>query len=307
MEIQKERIIYEIIDVPETTRVKFYTSVDEGSFIPNHWHSAIEIIYMLEGELTVAVETGIRQLQAGECILINPNVRHWTKCTSPNKAILFQIPMEFMKAYIPEVEQLVFVLDEDTEHPVRRTKINIFKETLEQMRVVNEIRPDGYLLRFNSLLFEVVFQLYHNFSVKVFQAAPKQKIKERERLQSILDYIEKNYDRPISIEEIAGIACLQSGYFCRFFKKYMGTTFLEYQNELRLSYIYRDLINTAEPIHKILENHGFTNYKLFRRVFFEHFGDTPLHIRKNRNKRTSVEEKPFNLTRLPSDTPAGML
>lgn len=301
METEKEQMVYEIIDVPEATKVKFYTSVDEGSFIPNHWHPAMEIIYMLEGELTVSVESAVRQVRAGECILINPNVRHWTKCTSPNKAVLFQIPLEFMRTYIPEIEQLVFALDENTDNPIRRTKIDMFKETLDQMRAVNEIRPDGYLLRFNSLLFEVVFQLYHNFSVKVFRTDRRQKTKERERLQSILGYIEENYSRPISIEEIAGVACLQSGYFCRFFKKYMGTTFLEYQNELRLSYIYKDLINTEEPVSRILDRHGFTNYKLFRRVFYEHFGDTPLHIRKNRHRRKELEEKPFNFTRLPSD------
>ena len=30
------------------------------------------------------------------------------------------------------------------------------------------------------------------------------------------------------------------------FKKKMGVTFLEYQNEYRLSFIYKDLINTKE-------------------------------------------------------------
>ena len=41
----------------------------------------------------------------------------------------------------------------------------------------------------------------------------------------------------------------------------MGVTFLEYQNEYRLSFIYKDLINTKDPVHIILERHGFTNYK----------------------------------------------
>ena len=62
----------------------------------------------------------------------------------------------------------------------------------------------------------------------------------------------------------------------------MGITFLEYQNEYRLSFIYRDLITTGDPVHVILERHGFTNYKLFRRMFLEHFGNTPTQIRKQR-------------------------
>lgn len=55
---------------------------------------------------------------------------------------------------------------------------------------------------------------------------------------------------------------------------------MEYQNEVRLSHIYQDLIITNDTLHQILEYHGFTNYKLFRKVFFEHFQATPSQIRK---------------------------
>ena len=45
-------------------------------------------------------------------------------------------------------------------------------------------------------------------------------------------------------------------------------------------HIYQDLIITNDTLHQILEYHGFTNYKLFRKVFFEHFQATPSQIRK---------------------------
>ena len=100
----------------------------------------------------------------------------------------------------------------------------------------------------------------------------------------MLNYISENYKRPISLDEIAGVAYLQTGYFCRFFKKKMWVTFLEYQNEYKLSFIYKDLINTKDPVHVILERHGFINYKLFRRMFQEHFGCTPTKVRENMRK-----------------------
>ena len=104
-------------------------------------------------------------------------------------------------------------------------------------------------------------------------------------IKEAIHYIEQNFQNDISIEEIAGVAYLQSGYFCRFFKKCMGITFLEYQNELRLSYIYQDIISTDDAIKDILERHGFSNYKLFRRIFNEHFEATPTEIRKQRRKK----------------------
>ena len=282
--MKNKEISYEIIDFSGETNVQFRTSIDPGSYIPTHWHRAIEIIYMQEGSLEVSMESETFTIQADDCILINGNVLHSTKCTAPNKAILLQIPLDFMEKYIPNLGQLLFLWDCRTKNPVKKTKLMMLKTTLEQLQIINDIRPDGYLLRFNSLIFELLFQLYHNFSVKVFQQDINQRQKEMARLDPVLNYIADHYKESISLDEIADIACLQTGYFCRFFKKKMGVTFLEYQNEYRLSFIYRDLITTRDPVHVILERHGFTNYKLFRRMFLAHFGDTPTQIRKQREK-----------------------
>lgn len=280
--MKSKEISHEIIDVPVDTNVKFRTSIDPGSYIPMHWHRAVEIIYMQEGSLDVTVESESFTIRKGDCIVINGNVLHSTKCTSPNTAILLQIPLDFMEKYIPDLGQLIFLFDFRIKDQRQQTKQAMLKTILEQLQIINDVRPDGYLLRFNSLIFELLFQLYHNFAVKILQNNTSQEKKDMDRLEPVLNYISEHYREPISLNEIAEVACLQTGYFCRFFKKKMGITFLEYQNEYRLSFIYRDLITTRDPVHVILERHGFTNYKLFRRIFLEHFGNTPTQIRKQR-------------------------
>ena len=280
--MKNKEISHEIINAPVDTNVKFRTSTDPGSYIPMHWHRAVEIIYIQEGSLDVTVESESFTIQTGDCIVINGNVLHSTKCTSPNTAILLQIPLDFMEKYIPDLGQLIFLFDFRTKDQRQQTKQAMFKTILEQLQIINDVHPDGYLLRFNSLIFELLFQLYHNFAVKILQSNTSQKKKDIARLEPVLDYISEHYREPISLNEIAEVACLQTGYFCRFFKKKMGITFLEYQNEYRLSFIYRDLITTRDPVHVILERHGFTNYKLFRRMFLDHFGNTPTQIRKQR-------------------------
>lgn len=269
-------IAHEIINTSQKTNVNFYISTDLGSYVPNHWHRAIEIIYVLEGNLDVTIESQTTTLAADDCILINTNIIHSTKCTTPNTAIVLQIPIEFISIYLPNVQQFYFVLDSN-----KKSKIELIKNILSQMQFIYSSHPDGFLLKFNSLLFELLFQLYHHCRVKIFYTNFDKKTKYLERLDTILNYIAENYNRPISLTEISSIAFLQPRYFCRFFKKYMGSTFLEYQNELRLSYIYRDLITTSDPIHNILERHGFTNYKLFRKIFYEHFHHTPSSLRKS--------------------------
>ena len=108
--MKSKEISHEIIDVPVDTNVKFRTSTDPGSYIPMHWHRAVEIIYMQEGSLDVTIESENFTIQKGDCIVINGNVLHSTKCTSPNTAILLQIPLDFMKNIFLILGSLFFSL-----------------------------------------------------------------------------------------------------------------------------------------------------------------------------------------------------
>ncbi len=64
----------------------------------------------------------------------------------------------------------------------------------------------------------------------------------------------------------------------------MGVHFWNIRMNTDFLSIYKDLINTKDPVHVTLERHGFTNYKLFRRMFQEHFGCTPTKVRENMRK-----------------------
>ena len=69
-----------------------------------------------------------------------------------------------------------------------------------------------------------------------------------------------------------------------FLRKRWGLRFWNIRMNTDFRFIYKDLINTKDPVHVILERHGFTNYKLFRRMFQEHFGCTPTKVRENMKK-----------------------
>ena len=84
---------------------------------------------------------------------------------------------------------------------------------------------------------------------------------------------------PLSLSDISDRFALNPEYFCRFFKKNMGFTFLEYVNMVRLSHIYSDLMQTGDSITQIMERHGFINYKVFNRMFKEVYGCLPSKFR----------------------------
>ncbi|MDO5425270.1 MAG: AraC family transcriptional regulator [Eubacteriales bacterium] len=270
---------YELIPLDGRTNVRFYTSIDSGSYVAPHWHDAVEILYMLEGELKIRMEKVSFTLESGRCILINPNQVHSTLCTRPNRAIVFQIPESFLEKWIPDKQALNFTLKDPADTVDQQSKVNGFKEILAHMRLLEEEQPDSGVLKFNSLLFEALFQLCQNFRAPIAPEEMTRREKNLEKLKPVLDYIAENYNRPIPLQEIAQVAAFEPKYFCRFFKKWMGMTFLEYQNEVRLGKIYEEVLGTEERISDLLEKHGFTNEKVFRRMFRERFGATPTQLR----------------------------
>ena len=76
---------YEVISTLESIGVHFRTSIDPGSYVPAHLHHAIEIIYLLEGNLTVTIESSIRDITQVNASLstqmsfIPRNVAHQTE------------------------------------------------------------------------------------------------------------------------------------------------------------------------------------------------------------------------------------
>lgn len=67
----------------------------------------------------------------------------------------------------------------------------------------------------------------------------------------------------MTLQEAADELGLNREYFCRFFKQSTGSSFMRYVNQVRLNYIYQDLLHTDDPVQEIMERHGFFNQKLF--------------------------------------------
>lgn len=287
---KEETLKYENDRITDGLEIFFWIFNDASSYVAPHWHRAIEINYILEGQVDMVINAQKTILRPGDVFLVDSTVMHATRSIHGNKAILIQLPYALLQKYIPDFDNLSFSFDCHTEDPILRTKIMQLVDVIKQMQVVFEVNPPGGLMRFNSLVFEMMFQLYHNFSSKVSETSLRKNNKQFKALESVLEYSNEHFASPISLMEISEVACFQKEYFCHFFKKNMGITYFEYLNEIRLSHIYEDLVSTDLPLKTILEKNGFTNYKLFRRMFWEQFHTTPGEYRKIQREREELEE-----------------
>ena len=127
------------------------------------------------------------------------------------------------------------------------------------------------------------FSIFLYTSYSHIDANMEKESKQIARLKGVLQYVAQSYQEPISLKTAADIASLNQEYFCRMFKRCMGVTFLEYINLVRIDHIHDELLVTDDSITDILQRNGFTNYKVFSRMFKVQFGMTPRELRRLRN------------------------
>lgn len=269
---------HEIIFYKNNIDMHFFICEHSGSFVAKHWHNSMEFIYIIEGQYTVTINNKVHKINSGEFIMVNPRDIHSTNSISHCKIFLLQISYDFIKKHIPNIDFIEFKLDYNKNklHP----SIEYMASLLKGLSSLCQEKPNDYLLKFYSMIFDLLFHLSNNFKTKISSIEQQKHEKYIERLSKVTYYVKKHYMDEISLTDISAVVSLNPEYFSRFFKKHMGITFLEYLNSIRLEYAYNELANTSFSISEILSRNGFTNYKMFMKLFKKRFGCTPSKKRK---------------------------
>src|SRR6266513_2960215 len=89
------------------------------------------------------------------------------------------------------------------------------------------------------------------------------------RVEKVFEYINQNFDRSITLPEVAKLSNMTDVSFSRFFKTKTGITFIDSLTELRLGHGHasRMLIDTTESVSEVAYNCGFNNISNFNRIF----------------------------------------
>ena len=101
-----------------------------------------------------------------------------------------------------------------------------------------------------------------------------------EKLNTIIQHIEKNIAKNLTIEELSGMACLHPNYFIRIFKKHFGTSPIQYINKRRIEEAKRLLVTSNLTLAEICGVVGITNIYYLSKLFKDYTGISPSNYRK---------------------------
>ena len=123
---------------------------------------------------------------------------------------------------------------------------------------------------------------YHSQNKKEVYSGDKQ-------ISDILDYLNKNLNSKINLEEISSKMHISKYYLCHIFKKKTGMTIFEYVLLRRLSLAKKYLKTTDMSISEISVKTGFSSFSYFSKMFGMYEKLTPYEYRKE-NIKSAVKK-----------------
>ena len=273
---------------------------------PLHRHDAIEIIYVMQGEMTQYIEDFQQVYTAGECCILGKSIRHVESFSSDFEAYFLLLSEQFIldsmnnnHYYGPNLnkhnyqlsiyKELLHLMKEETSYQkqyidllpaqdstdIRDSITHIFQtmttESKYQYAGFYAIIA-GYLARFFSILSDSnYYQLQH----KILKTSNEYYIFNR-----ITIYLEKNNGN-IDFDELQTLMHYTKDYLNRIVKRISGMTLTEYGQKICLEKAAYLLSNTDKSISQIIQELNYTNRTYFYRIFYEKYETTPAEYRKN--------------------------
>lgn len=256
------------------------------STVPLHWHDEMELIYIKKGSGQVTVDFKEYIVNAPALVLILPGQLHSIEQHNSDS-------MEYENIIFSTTMLLPGTIDyakEDFLTPLMNGKITVptlftpvypyYADVIAPIDACDEIcktMPQGYQLFVKSKLYEFFFVLDNrcrNLS------KPLKSKKTLDKMKVILKYVENNYADKITVADIADIVGFSESHFMRYFKETMGTSFVSYLKDYRLTIAARLLQGSDSSVLDIASEVGFDNLSYFNRAFKERYKTTPLKYRK---------------------------
>ena len=253
---------------------------------PLHYHDEFELNFIRNAKgAKRIVGDSIEVIEDLELVLIGPNLYHsWFthQCRSENiKEITIQWhkdlfddkflcrnQMNFIRAMFERASRGILFSRETILSLAPRllalNEKNGFDSVLELMSILHDLSISRNIRTLSNATFANEHFSYNS-----------------RRIEKAFQYMYTNYDKTVTLSEVARLVNMTEVSFSRFIKKRTGNTFIDSLNEIRLGHASKKLIDTTHSIAEISYNCGFNNISNFNRIFKKKKGCTPKEFRES--------------------------
>lgn len=221
---------------------KYITTLDDlHPSVSAHWHEEAEFTRILSGSGTYQIQLQHYDVAAGDLLFIPPALLHAITVT-PRETLCtetYVFHMHFLGASTADIcsvqyltplatAKLIPPFFFDARHPLHDALDDLFND----MDTLHDDAAQGY-----ELLLKADFLRLIALLLPCCNAADEDTRLHMEytaKLKTVLEYIDAHYAEELSIADLAFLCYFSEYHFMRFFKRFMGTSCLNYIKNLRL-------------------------------------------------------------------------
>lgn len=252
-----------------------------------HFHPELELVCVSGGSGRRHVGQHLSYFTHGDLLLIGSNLPHFgftDRLTGNAAETIVQMKPDFLGESffgIPEMNAIQLLFE--------RAKMGIvftgsIKEALsDKIHQLPDDTPYTRLINLLSILNQLAttseYTLLNSEGIALEVGA-----QDSDRMNKVFDYVRKNFQQSITLEQIADLANMTVPSFCRFFKKKSGKHFTQFVNEYRLVHASKLLAESSMSISEICLESGFNNFSYFNKSFKRFTGKSPSAYRNEFKK-----------------------
>ena len=267
-----QNIVREITPLTQGDCFTIFSRTKSEFDFPLHSHEELELNFIRNAKgAKRIIGDHISEIDELELVLIGSNLPHvWQTHKCRSKAIK-EITIQFHKDLFDEKflrrNQMSFIRT----MLERSAKGILFsKTTIEQImpRLTLLAQKQGFdsVLELLSILHDLsISRNMHTLSDATFSNV--EITHSSRRVERAIEYMNLNFQKSITLSEVAKLSNMTEVAFSRFFKNRTGITFMDSLLEMRLGHASRLLIDTSQSVAEVAYNCGFNNISNFNRLF----------------------------------------
>ncbi|MBP7401788.1 MAG: helix-turn-helix domain-containing protein [Clostridia bacterium] len=259
---------------------EIYRYADTGmSGVSLHHHDFYECYLFLSGCVTYIIEGRSYDLQPGDIILINSRELHQAVIRDPSVPYE-RIVLWLDRTFLRQLSTQQTDLGRCFETPGRGNILRVDRDTcrhirslLDRLVALEDYGGFGHDLLDKAHLIELLVLLNVHCPVPVPDAVAEP-LAERSLIDSVIGYINENYDGDLSLDHLADVFFISKYHLAREFRRRTGTTPHRYVVQKKLIEAKERLL-MGMPVVEVYRRCGFGDYSNFFRAFRKEYGMTP--------------------------------
>lgn len=257
-------------------RIWFHIS-ENHSFAP-HLHRQVELLVVLEGELTASVDCSDYRLSSGDGIIVFPNRLHSFSTPGHSRILICIFDSSFchdfrerFRSGIPSDPHFSFRSLSAHSELALNALLSLNSEFDNSPRIPE--KATGFTQGYLALLLTDIFS--------VLSLAPESKYSDTELEQQLLLYIDDHYTDDLTLELLSRQFGVNPFRVSRIFSSKLHTSFPHYVNSRRLEHAKDLLLNSSLAVTRIALDTGFGSSRTFFREFKRSYGISPGEYRRS--------------------------